>query len=85
MNIGDSSRESDIGVAPGFPNDSLSSDEIIIPSSFSRYFGFISDDGGEVVTKKEQKLNLTFNLLDLLSNDKNLKKFTEDVIEGNTH
>jgi hypothetical protein len=38
--LGDSKKEIDLDVAPGFPNVSLSSDQVIINRNYADYFGW---------------------------------------------
>jgi hypothetical protein len=61
FNLGDSKKETEMGVAGGFPNVSMSKDDIIIPEAFAEFFG-ISDSvkRGEV-----PGVNLTFDLLSM--------------------
>ena len=73
LNIGDSIREANIGVAPNFPAEHLEDDEIIIPQSFSQYFGFINDNGDQLIEGTFQKLNLTFNMLDIIPDGQMIK------------
>ena len=49
LNIGDSTREASIGVAPGFPDASLAEKELMIPESFAKFFGLIDASGKELV------------------------------------
>ena len=62
FNLGDSKREIEMGLAHGFPNVSMSHEDMIIPETFAMFFG-IND---MIMQGEVPGVNLTFDLLKMI-------------------
>lgn len=71
--IGDTKKEIELDVAPGFPQIELDENEIMLPYAFAEYFG-IDSEPKKVIADEAAKVNMTFDLLSLFSDQQKVKK-----------
>ena len=80
FNLGDSKRENELGVANGFPNVSMSHEDMIIPETFAEFLGISeSIKRGEV-----PGVNLTFDLLKLALQEESSLDVADYMLEDDS-
>ena len=67
--LGDSKKEIDLEIAPGFPNISLSSDQVIINRNYADYFGWTDLPSEVELFDKSNMLTLQFDIMNMLDTD----------------
>ena len=67
--LGDSKKEIDLDIAPGFPNISLSSDQVIINRNYADYFGWTDLPSEQELFDENIRLTLQFDIMDMMDED----------------
>lgn len=69
IQLGDSKLENELKIAEGFPNRALAHDEIMVPETFHRYFGFKESPEQAFSHNRKQLVDITFDLNELIQKD----------------
>jgi hypothetical protein len=64
--LGDSKKEIELDVAPGFPRVPLTNDQVIISKNYAEYFGWDDLPVDEELFDENVRLQLQFDLMDMM-------------------